>query len=201
MSHVIETTLGAANRLPLETIFADRKQQFVDFFEWDVPVVDGHFEMDQFDSKSAVYIIAVDANGAHEASMRMLPSIQPHLLGSLFSHLCPAGVPVGESIWESTRLCLPSRHGAARRLDLRNALISAMVDFALARGIERITGVIPDGFRKQVLAMGWRAEPLGPAVRIRGGPIGAFAIDIERDTPARLAWTGVYRAAEDRIAA
>jgi N-acyl-L-homoserine lactone synthetase len=201
MIRVIETTLAAADRVPLETMFADRKQQFVDFFDWDVPVVDGRFEMDQFDTAAAVYIVALDAAGTHEASMRMLPSLRPHLLSSLFSHLCPGGVPIGDRIWESTRLCLPSRHGTARRLELRNALISAMVDFALARGIERITGVIPDGFRKQVLAMGWRAEPLGPAVRIRGGLIGAFAIDIEEDTPARLAWTGVYCAAEDRIAA
>jgi len=201
MTRVIQTDLAATDRLPLDTMFADRKQQFVDFFEWDIPVVDDRFEMDQFDTTDAVYIVAVDAAGAHEASMRMLPSLRPHLLGCLFSHLCPGGVPIGGPIWESTRLCLPSRHGAARRLELRNALISAMVDFALANGIERITGVIPDGFRKQVLAMGWRAEPLGPAVRIRGGPIGAFAIDLDRDTPSRLAWTGVYRAAEDRIAA
>jgi N-acyl-L-homoserine lactone synthetase len=198
---IVETDLGAEDRRLLETMFADRKQQFVDFFEWNVPVVDGRYEMDQFDTVSAVYIIAVGASGVHEASMRMLPSTEPHLLGTLFPHLCPGGVPVGKRLWESTRLCLPSRHGAARRLELRNALISAMVDFALARGIERITGVIPDGFRKQVLAMGWRAEPLGPAVRIKGGPIGAFAIDIGRDTPDRLRWTGVYSSADDRIAA
>jgi N-acyl-L-homoserine lactone synthetase len=198
---IIESHLSAAERNPLETMFADRKQQFVDFFEWDVPVVEGRYEMDQFDTASAVYIIAVDAADIHQASMRMLPSIEPHLLGTLFPHLCAAGVPVGERVWESTRLCLPSRHGAARRLELRNALISAMVDFALARGIERITGVIPDGFRKQVLAMGWRAEPLGPAARIKGGPIGAFSIDVEGDTPDRLRWTGVYGSAAKRIAA
>lgn len=201
MIRIVETHLTVDDRRPLETMFSDRKEQFVDFFEWDVPVVDGRWEMDQFDTANAVYIIAVDASGAHEASMRMLPSTEPHLLGTLFPHLCPGGVPVGERLWESTRLCLPSRHGAARRLELRNALISAMVDFALARGIERITGVIPDGFRKQVLAMGWRAEPLGPAVPIKGGPIGAFAIDIGCDTPDRLRWTGVYCPAEDRIAA
>lgn len=201
MNRVIETYLTAEDRRPLETMFADRKQQFVDFFEWEVPVVDGRYEMDQFDTANAVYIIAVGASGAHEASMRMLPSTEPHLLGTLFPHLCHGGVPVGDRVWESTRLCLPSRHGAARRLELRNALISVMVDFALARGIERITGVIPDGFRKQVLTMGWRAEPLGPAVSIKGGPIGAFAIDICGDTPDRLRWTGVYGSAADRIAA
>ena len=196
----IENHHQSPRRHALETMFEDRKAQFVDFFDWDVPVVDGRFEIDQFDTAQAVYIIAMDETGAHEASLRMLPSAQPHLLDTLFPHLCPGGVPVGATTWESTRLCLPSRHGAARRRELRNALITAMVDFALARGITRITGVIPDGFRREVLAMGWRAEPLGPAVRIRGGLIGAFQIEVKPDTPVRLGWTGTYVGALERAA-
>jgi len=181
--------------LALETMFADRKTQFVDFFDWDVPVVDGRFEMDQFDTGDAVYLVAIDKEGRHEASLRMLPSWLPHLLGDVFPHLCAAGVPVGPRTWESTRLCLPSRHGSRRRRDLRNGLISAMADFALARGIEQITGVIPEGFRREVLAMGWRAEPLGPAARIKGGPIGAFRVEVTPDVCERLAWTGTYAGA------
>jgi N-acyl-L-homoserine lactone synthetase len=185
----------SAHAISLETMFADRKAQFVDFFDWDVPVVDGRFEIDQFDTADAVYLVAIDEAGHHEASLRMLPSWRPHLLGDVFPHLCAGGVPVGPTTWESTRLCLPSRHGAGRRRVLRNALISAMADFALARGIEHITGVIPDGFRREVLAMGWRAEPLGPAARIKGGPIGAFRIEVTPDVRERLAWTGTYAGA------
>src|SRR5690606_15812242 len=124
-----------------------------------------------------------------------------HVLGTLFPELCPNGVPTGEGTWESTRLCLPQRHGAQRRRELRNALISAMVDVALERGIERYTGVIPDPFRKEVLAMGWQAEPLGPALRIPGGPIGAFLVHIDTDTPERLSWTGTYTGKIDRVPA
>lgn len=195
MIRIIENYAECAQPLALDTMFADRKAQFVDFFDWDVPVVDGRYEIDQFDTADAVYIVALDDAGRHEASLRMLPSWRPHLLAEIFPHLCPAGVPVGATIWESTRLCLPSRHGAARRRTLRNALISAMADFALARGIGHITGVIPDGFRRDVLAMGWRAEPLGPAVRIAGGPIGAFRIQVTPDICERLAWTGTYTGA------
>jgi len=101
----------------------------------------------------------------------------------------------------STRLCLPQRHGAARRRDLRNALFSAVIDLALARGIERLTGIIPDPFRKELLAMGWQAEPLGPAVRIPGGSIGAFMVHVRTDTPERLRWTGVYTGGAEGIAA
>src|SRR5690606_38472067 len=132
---------------------------------------------------------------------RLFPSTRPHMLGTVFPHLCPLGVPVDEKTWESTRLCLPQRHGAERRRELRNLLISAMVDVALERGIERYTGVIPDPFRKEVLAMGWQAEPLGPAVHIPGGPIGAFLIHIHQDTPERLRWTGVYTGSAEGMVA
>src|SRR3546814_11695811 len=100
----------------LETMFADRKAQFVDFFDWDVPVVDGRFEIDQFDTAEAVYFVAIDEVGRHEASLRMLPSWRPHLLGEIFPHLCVGGVPVGPATWESTRLCQIGRASCRERV-------------------------------------------------------------------------------------
>lgn len=196
----IENARHAAHRNALDGMFADRKALFVDLFGWDIPVVDGRFEIDQFDNEHTVYLVAVDGDGAHEASLRLLPTARPHMLDTLFRELCPFGVPSGPTVWESTRLCLPQRHGASRRRDLRNSLISAMVDFALERGIDRYTGVLPEPFRKEVLAMGWLAEPLGPAVRIPGGPIGAFSVHISPETPERLRWTGVYGCSPDLAA-
>ena len=201
MIHVIDNHLAPANRPLLQSMFADRKRLFVDLFGWDVPVVDGQYEIDQYDNAHTVYLIVANADGAHEASIRLFPSTRPHMLGTLFPHLCPLGVPIDAGTWESTRLCLPQRHGAERRRELRNILFSAMVDVALERGIERYTGVIPDPFRKEVLSLGWQAEPLGPAVRIPGGLIGAFLIHVRPDTPKRLGWTGVYSPALDRVPA
>ncbi len=201
MIHVIDNHLAAAQRPLLQSMFADRKRLFVDLFGWDVPVVDGCYEIDQFDTAETLYLIVAEDDGGHAASIRLFPSSLPHMLDTLFPHLCPLGVPSDNATWESTRLCLPQRHGAERRRTLRNMLFSAMVDVALARGIERYTGVIPDKFRKEVLAMGWRAEPLGPAVRIAGGPIGAFVIHVDSNTPERLRWTGVYPDPAERVAA
>lgn len=200
MIHVIDNHLAAERQPLLQSMFADRKRLFVDLFGWDVPVVGGKYEIDQFDNAHTIYLIAEDADGSHAASIRLYPSVQPHMLGTLFAHLCPLGVPIDEATWESTRLCLPQRHGAERRRTLRNMLFAAMVDVALERGIERYTGIIPDPFRKEVLAMGWQAESLGPAIRIPGGPIGAFLIHIRPDTRERLRWTGVYPAETDRVA-
>lgn len=201
MIHVIDHRPEAAEQPLLRSMFADRKRLFVDLFGWDLSVVDGQFEIDQFDASGAIYIVAADVEGRHEASLRLLPSTQPHVLGTLFPHLCPVGVPVGKTTYESTRLCLPQRHGAARRRALRNAIFSATVDLALDRGIERLTGVIPDAFRKELLAMGWQAEPLGPAVHISGGSVGAFLIHVRSDTPERLRWTGVYTGHAEQVPA
>jgi acyl-homoserine lactone synthase len=201
MIRIIENHLEPGSRQLLAAMFADRKRLFVDLFGWDVPVVDGRYEIDQFDTIGTVYIICADAAGGHEASIRLTPTTQPHMLGELFAHLCPAGVPTGPTIWESARLCLPQRHGAARRRQLRNELISAMVDFALARGISCFTGVLPDAFRKEVLAMGWAAEPLGPAIRVDSGVVGAFAAHIRPNTPDRLSWSGTYVGPAQGVAA
>jgi len=191
--HIIGTQHRNEYADAFDTMFADRKALFVDLLGWDVPVVDGRYEIDRFDDVHAVYVVALDTAGDHHGSLRLLPSHRPHILDTLFAPLCASGVPQGTSVWEITRLCLPSRLGAARRLAVRNQLISAMVDHALEAGIGLLTGVVEAGFRKEILAMGWLAEPLGPAMRIDGANLGAFAIHVAADTPDRLRWTGIYQ--------
>ncbi|MGV7120424.1 acyl-homoserine-lactone synthase [Sphingopyxis sp. 550A] len=173
-------------------MFEDRRLLFVDTMGWDVPVSHGRFEIDQFDGPDAVYIADLDDSGHHQGSMRLLPSTRPHILGDLFSGLCDRAVPRAADIFEITRLCLPSRLGAGERLRVRNRLITAMVDHALGEGIRTLTGVVRSGFREAVLAMGWDASPLGPVRTIGGMTLGAFRIEIDADTPARLARTGIY---------
>lgn len=176
----------------LASMAEDRKILFVDLMGWDVPVIAGRYEIDAFDGDAATYLVAVDEHGAHEGSMRLLPTSRPHILGNLFPQLCCGIVPRGDAILEITRLCLPSRLGAERRRIVRDRLISAMVDHALETGITALTGVVTDRFRTQVLAMGWQAQALGQAVEIGGSLLGAFRIEIAADTPARLAKTGIY---------
>jgi acyl-homoserine lactone synthase len=173
-------------------MFEDRRRLFVDMMGWDIPVTPGGFEIDQFDGPRAVYLTDLDETGGHRGSMRLLSSTGPHILADLFSELCAGVVPRGADVWEITRLCLPTRLGARERLAVRNRLISAMVDHALATGIQTLTGVVRPSFREVVLAMGWEAGPLGPERSIGGMALGAFRIAIDADTPARLARTGIY---------
>lgn len=173
-------------------MFEDRRRLFHDLMRWDVPIVADRFEIDQFDTDEATYVVDVGEDGLHRGSIRLLPSTGAHILADLFPALSDRAVPCGPEIWEITRLCLPTRLGAACRLEVRNRLISAMVDHALLSGIRTLTGVVRPGFRTSVLAMGWEAAPLGPVREIGGMALGAFRIEIDEDTPARLIRTGIY---------
>lgn len=192
MIAVIKGNACLDHRRALDMMFEDRKRLFVDLLGWNVPVVAGRFEVDHFDDEHAIYLVEIDRAGGHAGSMRLIPSERPHILDSLFASLCKAGVPVSSSTVEITRLCLPARHGATERLAIRNRLISAMVDYALGAGIDALTGVVEMRFLTQVLAMGWRCEPLGAPQRIHGRLLGAFRISVDADTPARLVATGIY---------
>jgi len=177
----------------LREMFEARKRVFVDLLKWDVPVVEGRFEIDQFDDEDATYLIVPDPHGGHMGSARLLKTTQPHILDTLFPHLCAAPVPRGPRVLEITRFCLGRQLGADARLETRNRLVSALVDFALDHGIVTYTGVAEMGWLQQILAFGWRCRPLGLPRSIDGRMLGALRIDISPETPRLLEAEGIYR--------
>lgn len=178
---------------PLEAMFAARKRVFVDLLKWNLPVLGGRYEVDRFDDEHAEYLIVADAGGRHLGSARLLQTARPHILGDLFPELCAGEPPRGRRIREITRFCLDPAVGALARREARNVLVSALVEHALARGIETYTGVAELGWLQQILAFGWRCRPLGLPRTIDGQMLGALAIAIDPDTPALLAANGIHR--------
>src|SRR5690606_1042991 len=107
----------------------------VDLLKWNVPVLDGRFEIDQFDDEHAVYLIVTDRAGQHRASARLLETTRPHILDTLFPALCATTPPRGSDVREITRFCLDRGQSARERREARNALVASLVDYALASGI------------------------------------------------------------------
>ena len=183
----------------LRAMFEDRKSVFVDLLKWDVPVLCGRFELDQFDDEHATYLIIADEDGDHLASARLLPTTRPHILGSLFPDLCAVPPPAGPHVFEITRFCLSRRQGAASRRLARNQLVSALAWHALEQGIRTYTGVAEISWLQQILAFGWDCRPLGAPLRHASGVLGALAIEIGPDTPERLAANGIWDIAEQSV--
>ena len=190
--------IGSQGREPaqeplLQAMFEARKQVFVDLLKWDVPVLDGRYEIDQFDDEHAVYLIVADAVGKHLGSARLLPTSRPHILDSLFPSLCAGEPPRSADCFEITRFCLGRNQNARERLETRNRLVSALTQYALENGIFTYTGVAELAWLQQILAFGWRCRPLGLPQVIGGRTLGALRIDIDLDTPALLAANDIFR--------
>jgi acyl-homoserine lactone synthase len=179
----------------LQAMFEARKQVFVDLLKWDVPVLEGRYEIDQFDDEHAVYLIVADAAGEHLGSARLLPTTRPHILDSLFPSLCAGDPPRSPDCFEITRFCLGRNQNARERLETRNRLVSAIAQYALENGICAYTGVAELGWLQQILAFGWRCRPLGLPQVIGGRTLGALRIDIDSETPALLAANDIFRPA------
>ncbi|MBV8800941.1 MAG: autoinducer synthase [Alphaproteobacteria bacterium] len=164
----------------LDTMYRDRKRVFVDRLKWNVPVVDGIHERDQFDGDDAVYIVVADGlTGQHQGSLRLIPSTAPHMLRDVFSVLCPDGVPAGPHIWEMTRICLsPSLPREAARKSLGLVWLGA-VEFGLDRGIEIMTGLTHAPMFSNILAAGIDIEPLGPVTEFDGVQYAALQTRID----------------------
>jgi acyl-homoserine lactone synthase len=191
MIRTIDRTSDAEGAL-LRAMFEARKHVFVDLLKWDVPVLGGTWEIDQFDNQDATYIILADPAGRHLGSTRLLRTDRPHILDTLFAGLCEGHVPAGADIYEITRFCLDRRLNATDRRQVRNQLVTAIAEHALATGIRRYTGVAEMTWFQQILAFGWRCLPLGLPRICDGRMLAGLSIEIDGDTPRLLEEAGIY---------
>ena len=191
MLHVMQFGARPASDGVLRAMFAARKSVFVDLLKWDVPVLEGAYEVDQFDDPHATYLVLADAQGAHLASARLLPTVRPHILDSFYAELCEEGPPRGTETYEITRFCLDRDLSARERRAVRDTLVAALVEHALGAGITAYTAIAEMPWFQQILAFGWRCRPLGLPQVIGGAMLVALRIEIDADTPAQLAAAGI----------
>jgi N-acyl-L-homoserine lactone synthetase len=190
MVRIVKYGTGRASGA-LRAMFEARKQVFVDLLKWDLSLVENRFEIDGFDDEHATYLIVQDETGAHLASARLLDTERPHLLDTLFPELCAAPPPTGPQVREITRFCLDRQLPRGDRIVIRNRLVCALVDHALARGITTYTGVAEMSWLSQILQFGWDCRPLGLPRTVGGRQLGALRIDINAHTPDLLAASGI----------
>jgi len=190
MLHILDARETADEEV-LRAMFAARKLVFCDLLKWNVPVVDGIFERDQFDDRDAAYLVLTGRDGCHLGSARLLRTDRPHILSSLYPELCTDGVPQGPHIREVTRFCLDRRLRATQRREVRDTLVAALADYALERGIESYSAIAGMGWFEQIFAFGWRCHPLGEPMQRGGVTLSALRIEIDESTPALLRAAGI----------
>ncbi|HKY81200.1 MAG TPA: acyl-homoserine-lactone synthase [Sphingobium sp.] len=192
MLHIVKEPFRPVPDAVLRAMFSARKSVFVDLPKWEVPVLDGRFEVDQFDDEHARYVILSEPDGTHLASARLLPTTRPHILDSFYTCLCENTPPRGEQIFEITRFCLDRNLRAAERRVVRNRLVTAIVEHALENRISRYVAIAEMSWFQQILAFGWQCRPLGVPQLLDGSMLIALEIEIGADTLDSLADAGIH---------
>lgn len=182
--------------LALRSMFEARKRVFVDILKWDVPVVEGAYEIDQFDTGDATYLILTDDHVKHRASARILRTDRPHILRDLFPYLCDGPLPACQTYREITRFCIEPTLGREDRRLVRNELVTALADYAITNGLAGYTAVANQAWFDQIATFGWRCSSLGSVCRVNGENLVALRIDINAETLADLKRGGIYRSGE-----
>ena len=191
MLHILQSATAPLSDAAMRSMFAARKSVFVDLLKWDVPVLAGAYEVDQFDDVHATYLILAEPDGTHLGSARLLPTIRPHILDSFYAELCEEAPPREPATFEITRFCLDRRLTARERRAVRDTLVTALVEHALASGITAYSAIAEMGWFQQILAFGWRCVPLGLPRVVDGTMLAALRIDITSETPTLLAAAGI----------
>ena len=109
------------------------------------------------------------------------------MLSTLFSHLCPGGVPSGDDCWEVSRLVTcPADASGTTVLRVHRLLALALVEFAEANGIRRYTLVAEAHRVPALLSVGWQVMPLGLPTIVDGEQLQALQIDLAPGTLADM---------------
>jgi acyl-homoserine lactone synthase len=183
MVHVVHAGNRSLHRTGLSQMYCDRKRIFHDALRWNIPVSAGIFEIDQFDNDGAVYLLDLaEDEDRHLGSARLLPTTEPHILGSLFSALCDRPVPRGPEIWEITRWCNTPRMRREDAMRSRQRLGVALAEFAIQYGVGHYTCVAELPWIQKLQAIGWQSALLGTPREINGEMLAALKIDVGPET-------------------
>lgn len=152
----------------LDQMYRLRARQFSSRRGWRV-VVEEQCEVDAFDQLIPIYVCLV-MNDRLVASLRLLPTIGPHMLADVFPETMGLGSPIRDPrVWESSRFCVDTDVTRAFGDDGINiatrAVLAGLFQMAGALGLKNVVSVY-DVFVERILRRaGCRFKRLGPIVR------------------------------------
>ncbi|MBY0563101.1 MAG: hypothetical protein K2P58_02850 [Hyphomonadaceae bacterium] len=176
--HLVTAENRALYEAELREMHAQRKQVFIDQLCWPL-ANEGDFEFDSFDSDAALYLMHFARDGSLLASARLLRTDLPHLLNTVFPHLCEQEPPRGETIWEATRFCPAPHLDPEVRRALLGQIIAGILEAGLLFGMTHVTFVAGAALKPLALSAGWGVHPLGKSHRYKRERVTACVASVD----------------------
>lgn len=164
--------VNASNRFLYEeacrAMYRRRHEVFVAQKNWDLPLSPSAGpgeERDLYDDSLEVeYLMLLDARDRFVGAHRMLPATGPHLSTGPLAPYWEVAPPRGPRAWEISRSIFTPEKGWPDLARSMSILTVAQIEWALARGVERIFGVTDERYLGAMLETGWEVQPHGPAI-------------------------------------
>jgi N-acyl-L-homoserine lactone synthetase len=150
-------------------MFRHRHEVFVNRLHWVAGTEDG-LERDEFDELRPIYVLAVAEEDRVIGSCRLLPSIGPTMLGTVFRQALH-GVPCPEDprLWEVSRLAAPGHNDPAANLgELAELVISAAARVVEANGGTEFLAFSDLSLERKIRGHGIPVRRLAPPIDLNG---------------------------------
>jgi N-acyl-L-homoserine lactone synthetase len=130
-----------------DEMFRQRKFIFHDQKGWNVSVVDGQFEIDEYDRDDTCYLLSFDHRGELVGSMRFISTAMPHMMSGPFRTMFPDVGFTSPLIWEATRfIVFGDRSVQPNRVSTAACeLLLGACQFGLRHGLRHMTSVYDAG--------------------------------------------------------
>jgi acyl-homoserine lactone synthase len=137
-------------------------------------------ERDQFDTRDAIYLLAMEGEKVVGGS-RLIPSLKPHLLSEVFAHMALKGVPRDNAIYEWTRVhVIKERREGRNRGGTIGGIFCGILEYCLAHEVTALTALVEMWWLPHFHEMGWTVRPLGVPELIEGEWSVAIMLDVSR---------------------
>ncbi|MDP9912470.1 N-acyl-L-homoserine lactone synthetase [Variovorax boronicumulans] len=163
-----------------------RHEIFVEKLGWKLDTR-GRLELDEFDRKDTIYLIARNPDGEIVGTSRLLPTHRPYLLASVFPQLLgDSPAPCSPDIWELSRFAAGEGarlgmggdpHGWTLALDMLSIAMRTVAD----KGGRRLICASPLGIERILRRAGLCAHRVAPPVLVEGQHLFACLIDVDKN--------------------
>jgi N-acyl-L-homoserine lactone synthetase len=147
-----------------------RFREFKQRQSYDIPTFK-NMEYDKYDTPAAVYVVWRNRSGEVLGCSRMAPTDRAYMIEDLWPSLVTdMPLPHDPFIWESSRFCIDSNLSVEERKQIKNEILQAKIEYALAVGIKGMIGVMPPLIWRSVfINSGWPVDHLGEVLRLETG--------------------------------
>jgi len=161
-----------------------RHHVFVEKLGWQLHTR-ARFELDEFDRKDTIYLIARNPKGEIVGTSRLLPTHRPYLLATVFPQLLgDVPAPCSPQIWELSRFAaVDGAHLGGSEVPCESPLALEMLGVAMQvvarEGGQRLISASPMGIERILRRAGLYVHRIAPPMLVEGQYLFACFIDVD----------------------